>query len=149
MADSQCKKFKNGDKNQLIIFKMAAQSSNLLHLISEPKQNCCNGDQKYSALGMRGRGTAIIPVLAVVQGVVEGAEQRVPGTAADTVKVVCVDAPGHDAGKTLVVGKISLSSNANYQQNQGSKGIRQWPIKYIPNDDTQNYPLSRLKLVNE
>ena len=28
---------------------------------------------------------------------------------------------------------------------QGSKGIRQWPI--IPNDDTQNYPIFRLKLV--
>ena len=57
---------------------------------------------------MRSRGTAIIPVLAVVQGVVEGAEQRVPGPAADTVKVVCVDTPGHDAGETLVVSKISL-----------------------------------------
>ena len=102
---------------------MAAQSSNLLHLISEPEQNCCNGDKKNSAVGMRSRGTAIIPVLAVVQGVVEGAEQRVPGTAADAVKVVCVDAPGHDAGETLVVGKISLSSNnASYQQNRQTHG---------------------------
>ena len=35
---------------------------------------------------------------------------------------------------------------------QGSKGIRQWPIKrylYSPNDETQNFPLCRLQLVLE
>ena len=31
---------------------------------------------------------------------------------------------------------------------QGSKGIGQWPM-YIPNDDTQNQPFSRLQLMIE
>ena len=35
-----------------------------------------------------------------------------------------------------------------YIFNQESKGIRQW-LMCIPNDDTQNYPFCRLKLVVE
>ena len=37
----------------------------------------------------------------------------------------------------------------NIQYTPGIKGIRQWHIIYIPNDNTQNYPFARLHLVVE
>ena len=53
--------------------------------------------------------------------------------------------------KDNIIKSCNLSYKLKYQSIQGSKGIRQMVDKlmYIPNNDTQNYPLWRLQSVVE